>query len=63
MMIRGSEGYMEKNISNKVGIILTCTAGRFSQFSLCYQCVAVKQENWTYTLQIQEKFREIYMCL
>lgn len=54
---------MEKNISNKVGIVLTCTAGRFSQFRLCYQCVAVKQENWRYTLQIQEKFREIYMCL
>lgn len=33
MMIRGSEGYMEKSMSNKVGIILTCTTGSFSKFS------------------------------
>lgn len=44
MMIRGSEGFVERSISNKEGIILTFTAVGFSQFSLPSLAVAVWHE-------------------
>lgn len=49
MMIRGSEGFVERSIGSKEGIILTFTAASFFQFSLPSLAMAV----WRQTRKLE----------
>jgi len=58
MMIRGSEGFVERSIGNKEGIILTFTAASFSQFSLPSITVAVWQWNKAWGVLYKSKSKK-----